>query len=341
MEMTRCRGALIPREEADYHIRRLLNLNAVRKDLRIEKSGNYVIVPLREGSHAGDYDTVELEFSPRAALRSPSSDVNRELLASGLPADFPSAFVRYGQSLMLKPFAGCEDKRVLKNIATVMGIDRIYLLTGRISGEMRQPAVRLAYGEPGITIHKENGIYYCFDPERVMFSPGNVNERIAAAGLASPGSTIFDMFSGIGYFSLPIAKYSGVAKIYCTHINLDSIKFLEQSARMNGVSHLIHGINADCRDFEPDEKIDLALMGNFRSLEYVEHAFHSLKDGGRIVLHFLLDTSRLRSIDQFLLDNLSFIPASITVDEKRIVKSYAPNQWHVSASIVVKKHVHT
>ncbi len=336
-ETANCIGVLIPKAEAEDYIRLLLRKDAVRKDLKIEKSGDFILVPLKGNYRVEGYGTLEHVFETRARPRSPSVDVNRELLRLGLPDEFPQAFVRYGKAVMVRPFRGSDDPRVLRVIAEVIGADRIYLLTGRISDDMRHPSVMLAYGEPGILRHRENGITYCFDPQRVMFSPGNVNERVAAADLAAAGSTVFDMFSGIGYFSLPIAKYSRAARVYCTDINPDAIEFLRMSASINNVSSVIEAFNRNCLDYTPGAKVDIAVMGNFKSLEYVDHAYGCLKDSGTLILHFLLDTSRISEIERYLLDRLSYLPAALEVSRKRIVKSYAPNQWHISASVRVRK----
>ena len=78
---------------------------------------------------------------------------------------------------------------------------------GFVSGEFRIPYYKKIIGNGFVTIHKENGILYKIDLSKVMFSSGNISERIRMAHISSPDEIIIDMFSGIGYFTLPLAKY--------------------------------------------------------------------------------------------------------------------------------------
>nr|WP_292478678.1 hypothetical protein [Methanothrix sp.] len=48
---------------------------------------------------------------------------------------------------------------------------------------------------------RENGVIFHLDARKVMFSAGNLRERMH--GQSGPGEYVVDMFAGIGYFSFP------------------------------------------------------------------------------------------------------------------------------------------
>lgn len=67
----------------------------------------------------------------------------------------------------------------------------------------RDSNVVLLYGQDGWVRHRENGILYCFDATKCMFSSGNVSEKLRMANMDCTGETVVDLFAGIGYFVLP------------------------------------------------------------------------------------------------------------------------------------------
>ena len=55
------------------------------------------------------------------------------------------------------------------------------MLIDHIQGTKREPVYRLLYGEETETINKENKCLFKLDLSKVMWSKGNVNERVRIA----------------------------------------------------------------------------------------------------------------------------------------------------------------
>ncbi|UKK02273.2 hypothetical protein MACK_001629 [Theileria orientalis] len=124
-------------------------------------------------------------------------------------------------------------------------------LAGEIEGDKRQRRVELLYGPEEVSV-KENGVIYRFNITKNMFSKGNSYERIRlvktyfdkpakdSVQIAEPTKSelIVDMFCGIGYFSVPILKFtdrSRVSKIVCVDINDEAIKYIKINCEANKI----------------------------------------------------------------------------------------------------------
>ena len=105
------------------------------------------------------------------------------------------------------------------NVKTIMKVDHI-------QGTKREPIVKLLYGDDTETINKENNCLFKLDLKKVMWSKGNNNERIRIARLVEDNETVIDMFAGIGYFSIPIGRFSNAKHVYSIEINPNSFYYL-------------------------------------------------------------------------------------------------------------------
>lgn len=85
----------------------------------------------------------------------------------------------------------------------------------------RDSKLQVLYGEDGWVEHRENGILYCFDATKCMFSSGNVSEKLRMASMKCAGETVVDLFAGIGYYTLPfLLKYVTTPQSYAYSIAL-------------------------------------------------------------------------------------------------------------------------
>ncbi|MHA2326744.1 MAG: class I SAM-dependent methyltransferase, partial [Promethearchaeota archaeon] len=192
--------------------------------------------------------------------------------------------------------------------------------------------------------HKEHDVKYRFDITKIMFSKGNLNERRFLATLVKEGEIIVDMFAGIGYFSLPIARHSLVERIYSIELNPDSFKSLIENIRINHLEEKIVPINGNCKQevlklSDSGIRADRVIMGVFPApLEYIKEALTLTKDGGTII-HFEGVTDKGNYMSLFNEFSEVALRENCVCELKsyRYVKSYGPKLAHTVLDIIVKK----
>jgi tRNA wybutosine-synthesizing protein 2 len=202
-----------------------------------------------------------------------------------------------------------------------------------ISGVYRKPVVEVIFGTPKTeTIHMENGIRFKIDPQKIMFSSGNMAERRRMATISHKNETVVDLFAGIGYFTLPIAVYSKPKKIVACEINPVAFKYLRANVVLNHVSTIVEPLFGDNREIAPKGCADRVILGYLKDpQDFLPVAFECLKDHTGI-LHYhelvpveLVPEQPLSHIEQAAsLFNRSF--ELLKVNE---TKSYAPRVNHM------------
>ena len=134
------------------------------------------------------------------------------------------------------------------------------------------------------TIHQENGVQFKLDAGRVMFSAGNLKERIRMSHLGR-GEMVVDMFAGIGYFSIPMAVNSQPRKILAIELNPVAYDYLCQNIAINGVEKIVEPILGDCSEETPFGIADRVIMGMVQITDrYLLKGLQALRLGG--ILHY-------------------------------------------------------
>jgi len=247
----------------------------------------------------------------------------------------PSSYQLIGNVMLLKfmRIKSLNKKKVVASailetfpyVKTVCEIKGIYK-------EFRIPKVRKLAGKRTVAIHKEHGILYKFDVSKIMFSKGNLFERQRLLKQIKKDEIVVDMFAGIGYFSLSIAKKC--KKIYAIEKNPVAFNYLKENIRLNKIKN-IEPILGDCRKVKLDEKADRIIMGYFQGTEkFIPSALRLLKKDGIIHFH---NTYRE---DELWTKPMIDIKKTITnykILNKKIVKSIAPKTYHVVIDISVTK----
>ncbi len=197
---------------------------------------------------------------------------------------------------------------------------------GGIVGTQRVPSHDVIAGiDETETIHTEHGTKYAVDLATVMFSPGNKAERARMGEIVGSGERVFDMFAGIGYFTLPMARAG--AQITATEINPEAYRFLVENIALNNVTDHVQAVLGDCRDVETTA--DRVVMGYFDAYQYLDTALSTLTSDGVVHLHEATPQSRFpdRPI-QRLKSAGRQAGRDITILASHHVKSYSPGIIH-------------
>jgi len=224
-------------------------------------------------------------------------------------------------------------KIILKNIPNVRVVCR---KAGPVKGETKQPQLKVIAGEKNTeTIHKEGDCIYKLDVRKIMFSKGNVNERHRLQKQVKEGEIIVDLFAGIGYFSIGIAKFCKPKAIYAININPIAIEYLKENIKLNKVEGKIIPILGDCREVvrKLGKIADRVIMGFLPgTYTFLDSAFFVLKEeGGIIHYHDAFKEEELFEKPIKILENAAERNGYrlSEVLYKGIVKSYAPRIYHI------------
>ena len=250
--------------------------------------------------------------------------------------------------LKLKPKLLEKDKVIGQAyLGLLPKIRSVYVNKGRIIGSFREPEnIEFLAGEDNpIVEHKEHGIKYRFDITKIMFSKGNLNERRFLATLVKKGEIVVDMFAGIGYFSLPIAKHSDVGQIYSIEFNPTSYKTLLENIKINHLEEKITVINGDCKKevlelSRSGIRADRVIMGVFPApKDYVKEALSLTKEEGTIY-HYegVVEKEAYISLFKEFEEICQEEQFNCKLESHRFVKSYGPNLFHTVLDILVRKN---
>ncbi|HIP91187.1 MAG TPA: class I SAM-dependent methyltransferase family protein [Methanothermococcus okinawensis] len=208
-----------------------------------------------------------------------------------------------------------------------------------IVGDRRKPEVEVIYGSETETIHREYNCLFKLDVRKVMWSMGNIEERKRMAHISSPGEVVVDMFAGIGYFSIPMAKYSRPRRIYGVEINPEAYNYLEENIRLNKLENVVP-ILGDNRELDLENIAHRVVMGYvLKTRFFLDKAFQLLKEeGGVIHYHDTLPEKAFYSEGVYnIMKTAKDHNYKLTSYGIRRIKKYAPGVWHVVIDAKVKR----
>ena len=272
-----------------------------------------------------------------------------EILTDEELSALPRGFQTIGDVAIIKlnPIL-LEKKKLIANkfLEVLPSIKSVYLNSGRVKGQFRTPEKieHLVGVENSIVRHKEHGVVYKFDFTKIMFSMGNLSERKYLATLVKDGEVIVDMFAGIGYFSLPIAKHAKPKRIFSIELNPLSFAYLTENIKLNHFEGIITPIKGDCKEeviklSNSGVEADRVIMGVFPApRDFIKEALTLAKVEGTIY-HYEGIIEKEKYLDLFNEFNEIAEGRDYGCDllAKRFVKSYGPGLYHTVLDIKVNQ----
>ena len=143
--------------------------------------------------------------------------------------------------------------------------------------------------------------------------------------LARTGETIVDMFAGIGYWAIPIAKFKKVKRVFAVEKNPVSFGYLEENIRLNRISNTTP-VLGDCRKVKLPVA-DRIIMGYFpNTLKFLPAALKISKKG--TIIHFHEIGKNPDKIKQRIENLLKQAKVKAKITNTRIIKSYSATKNH-------------
>jgi tRNA wybutosine-synthesizing protein 2 len=278
-------------------------------------------------------------------MRDTPFDSIKKSLSTLLPSDvlsgIPEKWEKIGTVVTLKlsdnllPYRGVVGKVYAEVLRCTTALRDV----GGITGVYREPVTEVLYGSSQTeTVHTENGIRYKLDPQRIMFSSGNLEERRRMATISGPGEIVVDLFAGIGYFTLPMAVYSKPKKLFACEMNPVAYEYLCKNIVLNHVTKIVEPLLGDNRVTAPKNCADRVILGYLDETQvFLPVALECLINQTG-VLHYhdkvpdeLIPDRPLKQVQAAA----NIYHRSVTLLAVKKIKSYAPGVSHVVLDVKI------
>ncbi|MFB6110659.1 MAG: class I SAM-dependent methyltransferase family protein [Halodesulfurarchaeum sp.] len=334
-------AALVPKQETEAAIASLRAEGIHDESRRLVEHGESVAIPI-----------IEPPTSTR--VRDVIEQVDPEPRAPGLPALLeergfspaeieaaPGSWAVIGDVILVR-FGDCERREAVADALLELhrGADTVLARKG-IAGEHREPDVEVVAGSGDTeTVHTEHGTEYGLDLAEVMFSPGNKAERVRMGEIVGPDEQVLDMFAGIGYFALPMARAG--AQVTAVERNPVAFQYLSENARRNDVTDRVALVLGDCREVvsvraDAGVTYDRVVMGHYDAHEYLDQAMAAVAPGGIVHLHEAAPDALLWDRPVAHLETAaSGADRTVSSIERRRVKTHSEGVTHVVLDATVE-----
>ncbi len=255
----------------------------------------------------------------------------------------PRSYQIVGKVLLLKLKSELLERRNLVGSAIMETLPYIktVCLQKQISDIERKPDIEVIAGENSfMAMHRENGCFFEIDVSKSMFSKGNKAEKMRLVKMVKAGETIIDMFAGIGYWTIPLAKMAKAENIFAIDINPEAAEFLEKNILLNGLQEKVEILKGDCRNFAGilENSADRIIMGYlFDTEKFLPAALKMAKDGCTIHFHRNVEMKKVEDVKKNVAEIAKNNGCEIQAKSVVKVKSYAPEVWHIVIDLKIRK----
>ncbi|MFB6070675.1 MAG: class I SAM-dependent methyltransferase family protein [Halanaeroarchaeum sp.] len=335
-------AALVPKPEAEAAIEALREEGVYDGERRVhEHDADHVAIPVTAApvettvaavvDREPDYRTAGLESLLRDRGFA-TAEIERA----------PNSWAVIGD-VILVAFGDCERREAVgEALLSLHGEADTVLARHGVAGETRQPDVEVVAGSGDTeTVHHEHGTAYALDLSRVVFAPGNKAERARMGEVVAADERVLDMFAGIGYFALPMARAG--ARVTAVEKNPEAFRYLAENASLNGVDDRVELVLGDCRDVVEtraaagDPAFDRVVMGYYDAHEYLDAALTAVAAGGTLHVHAATPEAELweRPLGR-VRAAADRAGREASVEARRTVKTHSEGVRHVVLDLAVE-----
>lgn len=254
------------------------------KKRKVLIKGSNVEIPIKES--AIGYKIIVQE-SPKFYRSMPDiADILKGEMTAEELSLLPRSWYILGDIIIVKIQPGLNDFKHRIGDALLAKYPRceVVLRDFGIEGQFREPVREIIAGESSETVHRENGVLFKLDAMKIMFSQGNLHERIRMSRLGKD-EVVVDMFAGIGYFALPMAVHSQPSRVVAIELNPVAYCYLVENIKINHVGDIVQPVMGDCIERTPKGDADRVVMGMVQVTDrFLKTGIQALRPGG--ILHY-------------------------------------------------------
>lgn len=243
----------------------------------------------------------------------------------------PNSYDVIGHIAIIEVPEGANEKLIAKNIMKNKSIKTVAKKLSAREGVHRTRKLEIIAGDKSLeTIHKEHGLLYKLNVEKVYFSPREGEERQRIASNVRNDETVLVMFAGIGAYAIAITKRKPATKVYAVEINSDAYEYMKTNVRLNRVDALVYPLKGDVRTVceKMDGKFDRVVMPfPAGAHEFLDVAIKCLKKNGYIHFYTISREGEEDAGKERLIKEAKKLGRDAINVESRKVLPYAPRMW--------------
>jgi tRNA (guanine37-N1)-methyltransferase len=225
-------------------------------------------------------------------------------------------------------------------------VKSVWRQVNSVSGDYRLRGLEFLLGEKTTeTRYKEHGCVYKTDLRKAYFSPRLSYERLRIAKLVQPKEVVFNMFAGVGCYSISIAKHSQALKVYSVDVNPSAFQYLRENIRLNRTEKMVVPIQGDAKtvtEHQLQNVADRVLMPlPEKAYEYLDSALLALKPTGGWIHYYGFEYANknedpVEKTEMKVSEKMCRLCSEFQVEFGRIVRPIGPRWYQVVLDIQVK-----
>ncbi|MCS7386930.1 MAG: class I SAM-dependent methyltransferase family protein [archaeon GB-1867-005] len=320
---------------------------------KVKCIGNFLLIPILRVlnddeaqffmNQVGSFDICKTSFEPRKLRPRNLIEALDGILSPSELASLPRSFDIIGDIAIVEIPPELSDVKGIIGEAIVKvhpKVKAVFAKAGPVAGTFRTRSLEHIYGEfKTITVHKEYGCTFKVDVLRTYFSPRLSLEHYRVASQVKDGEIVVDMFSGVGPFSIMIAKYAS-ATVYAVDANPHAIRLLNENRKINKLKGVVYPILGDARSVLSSCRLENSVDRVIMNLPEQAHLFLDvacklLRCSGVIHYYaFANGANPIKDAEARLIEALSSCyKGDFLILSSRKVKIIAPRRWHVAIDV--------